>query len=119
MSSGATSGSWPAARRPRSTSCCSPTSSTTCRSGSGVALLRSLAELLVPGGTLLVVTSVATPQLTSRHFDLLLRAQEEAMELPDTDVLVGQLAEAGLEPAAPRRIAPGTPLVTVSTAHPS
>ncbi len=54
-----------------------------------VALLRSLAELLAPGGTLLVVTTVATPQLTSRHFDLLLRAQEGAMQ-------------PALRPAAPR-----------------
>lgn len=87
--------------------------------GERVPLLRSLAELLAPGGTLLVVTTVATPQLTSRHFDLLLRAQEGAMQLPDTDVLVAQLGEAGLEPAAPRRIAPGTPLVAVSAARPA
>ena len=87
--------------------------------GERVALLRSLAELLIPGGVLLVVTSVATPQLTSRHFDLLLRAQEGAMELPDTGVLVGQLTEAGLESAAPRRIAPGIPLVAVSAVRPA
>ena len=87
--------------------------------GERVALLRSLAELLVAGGTLLVVTTVATPQLTSRHFDLLLRAQEGAMELPDAGVLVGQLREAGLEPAAPRRIAPGAPLVAVSAVRPA
>ena len=82
--------------------------------GERVALLRSLAELLAPGGILLVVTTAATPQLVSRHFDLLLRAQQGAMELPEVDVLVDQLREAGLEPAAPRRIAPGTPLVAVS-----
>jgi len=86
--------------------------------GERVLLLRSLAELLTPGGVLLVVTSVATPQLTSRHFDLLLRAQEGAMELPDTGVLVGQLVEAGLEPAAPRRIAPGIPLIAVAAVRP-
>jgi SAM-dependent methyltransferase len=86
--------------------------------GERVALLRSLAELLAPGGTLLVVTTAATPQLVSRHFDLLLRAQQGAMELPDADVLVGQLREAGLEPVAPRRIAPGTPLVAVSAVRP-
>ena len=85
--------------------------------GERVTLLRDLTELLVPGGTLLVVTTAATPQLASRHFDLLLRAQEGAMALPDADVLVGQLREAGLEPAAPRRIAPGTPLVAVSAVH--
>lgn len=86
--------------------------------GERVALLRCLAELLTPGGTLLVVTTAATPQLTSRHFDLLLRAQEGGMELPDVDGLVGQLRAAGLEPAAPRRIAPGTPLVAVSAVRP-
>ncbi|WP_100501949.1 methyltransferase domain-containing protein [Geodermatophilus chilensis] len=86
--------------------------------GERVALLRSLAELIAPGGTLLVVTTVATPQLTSRHFDLLLRAQEGATELPHTDVLVGQLVQAGLEPAAPRRIAPGMPLVAVAVVRP-
>jgi predicted O-methyltransferase YrrM len=86
--------------------------------GERVALLRSLAELIAPGGTLLVVTTVATPRLTSRHFDLLLRAQEGAMELPHTDVLVGQLVQAGLEPAAPRRIAPGMPLVVVAAVRP-
>lgn len=86
--------------------------------GERVALLRSLAELLAPGGTLLVVTTAATPQLVSRHFDLLLRAQQGAMELPEVDVLVDQLREAGLEPAAPRRIAPGTPLVAVSAVRP-
>jgi protein-L-isoaspartate O-methyltransferase len=87
--------------------------------GERVDLLRSLGVLLAPGGTLLVVTTVATPHLTSRHFDLLLRAQQGAMELPDTDVLVGQLVEAGLEPAPPRRIAPGMPLVAVSAVRPA
>ena len=84
-----------------------------------VPLLRSLAQLLTPGGVLLVVTTAATPQLTSRHSDLLLRAQEGAMELPDVDVLVGQLRGAGLEPAPARRITPGTPLVAVSAVRPT
>jgi len=87
--------------------------------GERVDLLRSLGVLLAPGGTLLVVTTAVTPHLTSRHFDLLLRAQQGAMELPDTDVLVGQLVEAGLEPAPPRRIAPGLPLVAVSAVRPA
>ena len=87
--------------------------------GERVDLLRSLVRLLTPGGVLLVVTTAATPQLTSRHFDLLLRAQEGAMELPDVDVLVGQLREAGLEPAPPRRIAPSMPLLAVSAVRPN
>ena len=79
-----------------------------------VELFRALARLLAPGGVLLVVTTAATRQLFSRHFDLLLRAQEGAMELPDADALVAQLAAAGLHPGPPRRIAPGLPLVAVA-----
>jgi hypothetical protein len=46
--------------------------------------------------------------------DLLLRAQEGQMELPDVEELVGQLTSAGLTPGPPRRIAPGNPLVAVA-----
>jgi hypothetical protein len=52
-------------------------------------------------------------QLFSRHFDLLLRAQEGQMELSDVDTLLAQLAAAGLRPERPRRLAPGVPAVTV------
>lgn len=86
--------------------------------GERVDLLSCLVGLLAPGGTLLVVTTVATPQLTSRHFDLLLRAQEGAMELPGAEVLAAQLREAGLRAAGIRRIAPGVPLVAVSAVRP-
>ncbi len=82
------------------------------------ALLRDIAGLLEPGGVLLVVTTVASPQLFSRHFDLLLRAQEGQMELPEVDVLLGQLADAGLGPGRPRPIAPGAPVVTVAAVRP-
>ncbi|HSK28252.1 MAG TPA: class I SAM-dependent methyltransferase [Jiangellales bacterium] len=71
-----------------------------------VELLRAVARLLAPGGALLVVTTLAGPQLFSRHLDLLLRAQEGRMELPDVDVLLGQLREAGLQPEPPERIGP-------------
>lgn len=81
--------------------------------GERVALLRDVASLLAPGGVLLLVTSVAMRQLFSRHFDLLLRAQEGAMELPDADELLGQLTAAGLHPSSARPIAPGAPVVTV------
>jgi cyclopropane fatty-acyl-phospholipid synthase-like methyltransferase len=84
-----------------------------------VALLRTVGGLLAPGGVLLVVTTVATPQLVSRHFDLLLRAQEGAMELPDAAELVEQLAAAGLRPEAPVTIAPGSPLVAVRATVPA
>ena len=83
------------------------------------ALLRDVAGLLVPGGVLLVVTTVASPQFFSRHFDLLLRAQEGQMELPEVDVLLGQLADAGLRPARPRPIAPGAPVVAVTAVRPA
>ncbi|MFW3172475.1 methyltransferase domain-containing protein [Geodermatophilus sp. CPCC 206100] len=81
--------------------------------GERAAFLRDLGRLLAPGGALLVVTTVATPHLFSRHFDLLLRAQEGAMELPDAGGLVAQLTEAGLLPGEPQPIAPGTPLTAV------
>lgn len=79
-----------------------------------VALLRDAALLLSPGGTLFLVTTVATPQLFSRHFDLLLQAQEGEMELPDAEGLLGQLSAAGFRAAPPRPIAPGAPVVTVT-----
>jgi predicted O-methyltransferase YrrM len=82
--------------------------------GERVQLFRDIATLLTPGGIALVISTAATPHLVSRHFDLLLRAQEGGMELPDVDALVGQLASAGLTPGPPRRIAPGNPLVAVA-----
>ncbi|MCF6509279.1 methyltransferase domain-containing protein [Blastococcus sp. MG754426] len=83
------------------------------------ALFADVAARLAPGGTLLVVTTVATPQLFSRHFDLLLRAQEGAMSLPSVDELTTALRDAGLRPREPRRIAPGAPLVAVAAVRPS
>ena len=81
-------------------------------------LLAQVAGLLAPGGALLVVTTAAEPDAFSRHFDLLLRAQgtgarRDGMELPEVDALCGQLAQAGLSPGAPQRLAPGQPLVAV------
>lgn len=83
-----------------------------------VALLRDVAGLLEPGGVLMVVTTVASPHLFSRHFDLLLRAQEGEMGLSDVDTLQHQLADAGLRPATPRPLAPGVPVVTVTAVRP-
>ncbi len=80
---------------------------------SRAAFLRRLRDLLAPGGTLLVITTTATPALFSRHFDLLLRAQEGTMELPELGALRDQVRDAGLTPQAPRRIAPGEPLYAV------
>jgi SAM-dependent methyltransferase len=79
-----------------------------------VPLLRDVAGLLTPGGTLFVVTTVAAPQFFSRHFDLLLRAQEGQMELSTGEELARQLSEAGLRPEPLRPIAPGAPVVTVT-----
>ncbi|MGY1830630.1 class I SAM-dependent methyltransferase [Geodermatophilus sp. SYSU D01180] len=81
-----------------------------------VDLLRAVARLLAPGGALLVVTTVAGPQLFSRHLDLLLRAQEGRMELPAVDVLLGQLREAGLHPLPPERIGPPGAALSAVTA---
>ena len=83
-----------------------------------VPLLRAVAGLLTPGGTVLVITTAATPQLFSRHLDLLLRAQEGDLQLPDAGSLVRQLTEAGLDPQPPRSIVPGAPLIAVSAARP-
>ncbi|MGK5169060.1 methyltransferase domain-containing protein [Geodermatophilus sp. CPCC 205761] len=87
--------------------------------GERVAFLRDIGRLLAPGGALVVVTTAATPHLISRHFDLLLRAQEGAMELPDTAELVTQLTAAGLRPGEPERITPGAPIVAVVATRPA
>jgi SAM-dependent methyltransferase len=78
-----------------------------------VPLLRSIAERLSSGGSLVLVTNALTRATFSRHFDLLLRAQESDMGLPDLDVLLQQLRDAGLAPDGPRHIAPGEPLTAV------
>ncbi len=81
-----------------------------------VELLRAVARLLAPGGALTLVTTVAGPQLFSRHLDLVLRAQEGRMELPAVDVLLGQLHEAGLQPHRPQRIGPPRAALSAITA---
>lgn len=78
-----------------------------------VALLRSLRHALAPEGALIVVTTALIDNLFSRHFDLLLRAQQGAMELPDMEVLAGQLEDAGFRPRSPVRVAPGEPLMAL------
>jgi SAM-dependent methyltransferase len=83
-----------------------------------VGLLRDVADLMSPGGVLFVVTSVAAPQFFSRHFDLLLRAQDGRMELSDADTLLVQLTDAGFRPAPPRPLVPGVPFVTVTATLP-
>jgi hypothetical protein len=79
-----------------------------------VDFLRELARLVAPGGVLVVATTVATPQLFSRHVDVLLRAQEGAMQLSDAGTLVDQLRAAGFAPGRVSPVAPGLPVVTVA-----
>jgi predicted O-methyltransferase YrrM len=81
-----------------------------------VQLLSGVARLLAPGGALVVVSTMAGPQLFSRHLDLVVRAQEGRMELPAVDVLLGQLREAGLQPAPPQRIGPPGAALSAVTA---
>jgi SAM-dependent methyltransferase len=75
--------------------------------------LAKIAELVRPGGVVLLITTAAAPSLFSRHFDLLLKAQEGAMELPDLDQLGDQLRQAGFAPSTPERLTPGEPLYAV------
>lgn len=77
-----------------------------------VRLLRLLCEMVRPGGSLLLITTVSAPDLFTRHLDLLLRAQGRDICLPSTDEMRRQLAQAGLRPG-PVRVAPGLSLVTV------
>ena len=83
-----------------------------------VPLLRDVASLLAPGGLLFLVSTVATPQFFSRHFDLLLRSQEGQMEITDAAGLAGQLAEAGFRVDPPHPVAPGAPVVTITATRP-
>jgi SAM-dependent methyltransferase len=83
-----------------------------------VDLFGSLLGALRPGGVLVVVSTALLDDPFSRHFDLLLRAQEGRMELPDFGQLTAQLADAGFVPAAPRRIAYGEPLHAVVATRP-
>ncbi len=79
-----------------------------------VDFLRSVVDLLAPGATLVVGTTVAAPQFFSRHFDLLLQAQDGQMELSDAETLADQLRSAGLDPGPVRPVAAGLPIVTVT-----
>ncbi|KAE8764939.1 class I SAM-dependent methyltransferase [Georgenia thermotolerans] len=76
--------------------------------------LHDVAALVRPGGTVMVVSTVAEPSAFSRHFDLLLRAQEGEMSLPTARDLAGYLAAAGLEVTGARRLTPGDPLHAVT-----
>jgi predicted O-methyltransferase YrrM len=75
--------------------------------GERVALLRLVGYVLAPRGTVVVVTTVLEDNAFSRHFDLLLRAQQGEMRLPAADELAGQLREAGFTEPHVRRVSPG------------
>jgi SAM-dependent methyltransferase len=81
---------------------------------SRVAFLTTLASMLQPGGTLLLVTTAAVPDHFSRHFDLLLRAQGLGMELPVLPKLREQALAAGFRNVTVRRLAPGLPLFALT-----
>lgn len=76
-------------------------------------LFRTVRDVLSPGGALVVVTTALTDDWFSRHFDLLIRAQQGSMELPDMDVLRAQVEEAGFTVDATRRLTPGEPLMAL------
>jgi len=78
-----------------------------------VGFLGALADRLEEDGRLVVVTTTLMTDSFSRHFDFLLRSQEGALELPETQALCEQLRQAGLAPREPRRIAAGQPLTAV------
>jgi SAM-dependent methyltransferase len=80
--------------------------------------LGSIAAMMAPGATLFVTTTVAGPALFSRHFDLLLQAQEGRMALSDSPTLADQLRRAGLVPGAVTPVIPGQPIVTVTATVP-
>ena len=64
-------------------------------------------------------TTVAAPQVFSRHFDLLLQAQEGEMEFSDAATLADQLRQAGLTPEKVVPVIPGLPIVTVTATRPA
>ncbi len=76
-------------------------------------LLRTVRDALSPTGVLILVTPAAIDDSFSRHFDLLLRALDGDMQLPDMTELATQMEAAGLTPGEPRRIAPGEPLMAL------
>lgn len=83
-----------------------------------VDLFRAVHARVRPGGAVVVISTALLDDSFSRHFDLLLRAQEGRMELPDMRVLADQLREAGFVPGEPRRIMYGDPLTAVVADRP-
>ena len=75
------------------------------------AFLREVAAITAPGGSVLVVTTVAEATTASRHIGLLFLAQRTPMLLPTAEGLVTDLRRAGLEVDRARRIAPGEPIM--------
>ena len=75
------------------------------------AFLSEVAAITAPGGSVLLVTTVAEATTASRHIGLLFLAQRAPMLLPTAEGLVTDLRRAGLEVDRARRITPGEPIV--------
>lgn len=82
------------------------------------AFLASLRPLLRPGGTMLVITTVAADDLFARHFDLLLRAQGRGIAVPTLAGLTATIRDAGYTVATTQKAAPGTPFIAIQASRP-
>lgn len=86
--------------------------------GQQAAFLAGLRPLLRPGGTILIITTVASDDLFACHFDLLLRAQGRGIAVPDLDRLTATVREAGYANVSVERAAPGAPFMAVAATRP-
>jgi SAM-dependent methyltransferase len=80
--------------------------------------LTRLRPLLRPGGTLLIITTVASDDLFARHFDLLLRAQGRGIAVPRLAQLIETVRQAGYTHIDSQRAAAGTPFIALCAARP-
>ncbi len=78
-----------------------------------VALYRSLAESLVPRGSLVVVTMTVPGSIAAAHLHLMLVTQAGAAALPGVPEISSDLGEAGLEVVTDEVLVPAEPFVAV------
>lgn len=83
------------------------------------AFLATLRPLLRPGGTMLIITTVATDDLFARHFDLLLRAQGRGIAVPTLAGLATAICDAGYIATTIQKAAPGAPFIAVQATRPT
>jgi SAM-dependent methyltransferase len=83
------------------------------------AFLAGLRPLLRPGGTLLIITTVATDDLFARHFDLLLRAQGRGIAVPTLAGLTAVVRDAGYATTTTQKAVPGAPFIAVQALRPT